>query len=331
MITPEIVLKVRKHIPVIILLGVISSAIAYFIFSEKFVDFRSETSFYVNENIVLNMSLGHMETQEIAIMSTIAANKVMLLIGSDELKDSIIKDFDLYKHYGIDANGQFGHEMALLQLTDRMRLIRDPKDLGVLRLSVTDKDRFVAAGIANKVVMRINAMNQQILTSDLRKKADQFESVLPEVKDKALTSRADFIRFIDSTKPLTHQQVDENVGLQDKYRMVANDLVGKMNKNSSQYEEMFDQYHNIMGRIKTVGDDQWQGITVVKKAMPDIKSWRQTVLQYSVAAGFAVAFIYLVLLLYVYQNEEHARMLWHALLGRKVPQKPVAPQTPTEA
>jgi hypothetical protein len=171
----------------------------------------------------------------------------------------------------------------------------------------------VAAGIANKMVERVNLMNKEILARDLHKRATKYEELLPTLKDKATDSRKQFEGFVDSVTPKMSRDESE---LPMKYRVVASDLVGKMDKNSNKYDEMLQQYYDIMGTVKTVGNDEWQCVTIVKKAMPDIKSWNATVLQYSLGASLIALLTYISILVYFYQNEDQMNMLRLALKGK---------------
>ncbi len=264
------------------------------------------------------MAMGQTETKELNILSTIATNKVILLIGSDELRDSLVKDFDLYHHYGINPEEQFSHEIVLSRLADHIHLIRDAKDVGVLCLSVVDGDRFLAAKIANRVVDRINEMNQQILMKDLKQKADQYEKILPKVKEIADSSRQNFLTFVGSEQPMAMNGGDGST--RDKVRLIGNDLEGKMNRSTWQYEDVAGQYYSLISKIKTVGDDRWQGITVIQKALPDINSNGPRLITYAVFAGLGAMLFYVFIALSYYQNEGQSKQIIMALRGKKVPE-----------
>ena len=313
MMTADIILKVRKLIPLLLLATVLTYGLTYYLLLKNFVIFASETSFYINENVVLNMGMGHVDPQELNILSTIATNKVLLLIGSDELRDSIVKDFDLYKHYHIQTEDQFAHEQVLSRLNKKIIIRREPSSVGLVHLTVEDPDRFIAAGIANKIVERVNLMNKEILKNDLKKKASHYESILPELEDKATVSRKQFVTFLDSIAPTLSKDNTEF----PRYRLLASDLVGKMDKNSVKYEQMLDEYYNIMGSVKTVGNDEWQCITVVKKALPDIKTWSKTLIPYSLAISGLALLLYISAITYFIQNEDHMQLLILAIRGKQ--------------
>ena len=235
-------------------------------------------------------------------------------MGSDELRDSIIKDFDLYKHYGINQNDPFAHEKVLLALNSQISIRRELTSSSLLHLSVEDDDRFVAAGIANRMVERVNLMNKEILAKDLQKRVTKYESLLPSLKDKATDSRNQFVGFVDSITPSLSKDKED---LPIRYRMIASDLVGKMDKNTNKYDDMLAQYYDLMGTAKTIGNDEWQCVTIIKKAMPDIKSWNNTVMQYSVGLSFIALLTYISGLVFLYQNEDKMHLLHLAIKGKQ--------------
>jgi hypothetical protein len=159
-------------------------------------------------------------------------------------------------------------------------------------------------------------MNKQILRKDLEKRLSQYESSLSSLENKATCSRNQFLSFVDSVSP-EKKSTDVIDAMPLRYRMIASNLVGKMDKSSDKYEEMLDQYHVLMSSVKTVSNDEWQCITLVKKAMPDITLWRETVLWYSLGVSVLTILFLLSILIYLYQNEEQMNLLLLALKGNR--------------
>ena len=159
-------------------------------------------------------------------------------------------------------------------------------------------------------------MDKQILQSDLNQRARQYESLLPSLKDKLSDSRQSFISFVDSNAEIYKQSRDSKTTLPPKYGMIASDLVNKIEKTNTRYDEVQEQYYGIISKIKTIGNDQWQCITVVQKALPETSFYNTIILIYAVGGGILGLSLSLSVFVYVLQNQDQVELVKLAIKGK---------------
>ena len=67
-----------------------------------------------------------------------------------EIVDSVIKIFDLMKHYGIDPNYKYAKTALMGEYHDRVSISKTPYD--AVKIKVLDKDPQMACNIANEII-----------------------------------------------------------------------------------------------------------------------------------------------------------------------------------
>ncbi|MFN8310572.1 MAG: hypothetical protein U0T73_11460 [Chitinophagales bacterium] len=313
-----VVLSIRKWIvPMLIALAVVFTATYLVCISPCFNIYTSSTSFYINDAVLADLSIAKGTEKEMNVMSTIATNRALLILNSDELRDSIIRDFDLLHHYKIDDRDEFRYEKLYQTFSDRIRIRRDPVTANLVTLEVKDQDRFVAAKIANMMVARVNDMNNRILEEDVNQRVRRYEGVLHSLQNKSNGQRLDLKTFMDTIHPRFDAESGDLL-LSWEQQLSASSLVGKLDRTSGKYDDVLEDYYNVIATLKAQGEQGWRSITVVKKATPDIASGTNSALitafQFS---GFAL--ILLCMLLFYYLQHPDIFRLFRIMVSGKKP------------
>ena len=316
MTTAEIILKIRKKIPLILLVSIVAGVVSYFAILHFFVSYKSQTSFYINEGVMLDMNKGSIDPQGMTVLTAMAGNRVLLLLCSDELRDSVIKQYKLYEHYGVRPGDEFAHERVLLALNRSISIRRDVTQPNLINMDVEDGDRFMAANIANGMVERVNQINREILKKDLKRRIAKYENVLSSLKEKETGSRRELLSFIDSLNPnLSRLTGEKETPSETRYKAMS--MFGKVDANSAKYQSLLEEYYNISSSIGATGNDEWQTITINKKALPDIGSGQYKAFIQSFSFAFLVFSLLLGTLIYIYQNEDSMKELINSFSGKK--------------
>ena len=298
----ETILRIRSKLLLVIFASLLIGIGAYYAYSKFFFKYKSETSFYINESVLIDMNKASMDPQDVTMYTTMEGNRVMLLLCSDELRDSIIKDFGLYEHYGLRVGEQFAHESLLLCLNRAISIKRDVSHTGLINVMVEDKDKFLAAKMANRIVERVNMLNKEIIRRDIRKKIGRYENVLASLKAQETGSRRELLTFIDSLHPMLNKITGEmETPAESKFR--AMNIIGRIGENSTKYESILEEYYNMNSNFNAMGTNEWQTITINKKAYPDTDSNILKPLLQAFTASFFTFFLLISALVFFYQNE----------------------------
>ncbi len=105
-------------------------------------------------------------------------DRILTLAESRAVTDHLIQTFSLYDHYGIDPN----REKAPLRISKRInKLYKVQKTrLGNVSLSVEDKDPQIAAAMVNEAHRFINALNQELIRTNMNQMLIAFEANLSD-------------------------------------------------------------------------------------------------------------------------------------------------------
>ncbi|MDO7848075.1 hypothetical protein Q5H92_17045 [Hymenobacter sp. M29] len=94
---------------------------------------------------------------------------------SQPVAELLIKKFGLYKHYEAGAPGDdVADNYVLKEFTDNLSIVHNERD--AIELTFMDKDKNLAAQIANTLVQVIDSVNQQLTLENRQKVRDLYRS-----------------------------------------------------------------------------------------------------------------------------------------------------------
>ena len=123
-------------------------------------------------------------------------DRITTIGNSAELKDALIKEFDLYEHYGIDPNSSTARFSAHDKLLELYSIQKTKHD--ALTIVVEDEDPIYAANIANGAREHIDKINQNLITSRAEKTLASFE--------KKIAERESLVKHLQDTLTLLKKQ-----------------------------------------------------------------------------------------------------------------------------
>ena len=131
----KVIFKWKWHIVAVTIVAAVSGAI----FSgPKFI-----TPKYKSEAIVYPNGLSEFSDETYT-------EQMLQIMESQEIIDSVVKIFDLMKHYEIDPNYKYAKTALMGEYHDRISISKTPYD--AVRIKVLDKDPQMACDIANEIV-----------------------------------------------------------------------------------------------------------------------------------------------------------------------------------
>jgi lipopolysaccharide export LptBFGC system permease protein LptF len=297
--TNSILVPVRKKIYLPPLFAAFTAAVCFGVFSWMQPEYKSTTSFYINQASVVDLLDPNIDPTARTVLINMAVDRVFLLANSDELRDSIVKEFDLYHHYGIDPKQSLAHETVALLLNNKIILNKDKNVIAQLNLSVVDKDRFIAAAIANRITDRINRINRDLILKDVQKKLTSYESTLSKLKIKETEQRTELLDFIAKARPSVNTLDEDNQERLDA-RLRSDYMFNKVDEYSSKYKEIMERYYNVQ---TSIASEDIKTITVVKRALPDVQSNYDRSLYYTGLVFIISLIAYFLILVFYYENQ----------------------------
>ena len=184
----------------------------------------------------------------------------------DTIYLAIAKEFNLVAHYKHDSTGDDALYKTMRGLQKNTKI--DRTGYGELKIRVWDRDRNIAAALANSFLQRLNHMHQQLRTENNR-------LVLAQLKEE-------FTRM---------QQPDSAILLSDTTRdefLPNAQLPGRRAAQLAQYASLIEQYE--VGLKLTP-----KALLVVEPARPAIKADKPNLLQ-TVVLAFVAALLFSFLL-----------------------------------
>jgi capsule polysaccharide export protein KpsE/RkpR len=123
-------------------------------------------------------------------------DRIMTIATSSELADFLIRTFNLYEHYDIDTTKAKSPYYVRLQF-DKLYDVKKTK-FDAIQLSVEDKDKQIAASMANAARVYIDEIAQRLIKNSQMELLKTYEANISE-KEQQLRELNDTLRTIRST------------------------------------------------------------------------------------------------------------------------------------
>ena len=157
------VVKWRKPLLISILVAALASCIfsgSYFIkpkFKSTVIFFPTATNSISRAILDENVS----DKQDLlAFGEEEQAEQMLQILNSDEIRNTIIKNYDLMNHYGIDPSSEYPLTQLINEFEDNINF-RQTEYLSI-RIDVMDTDPKIAASIANEIASLVDSMKTKI-------------------------------------------------------------------------------------------------------------------------------------------------------------------------
>lgn len=130
--------------------------------------FRSEVVLYPTTNVVESQSLLATQRRATALFGDeTATEKVLQILRSDEIKNYLIKKYNLIEHYGIGENTKYKY--TLLGIKMNKYIVSRKTQYNSVEISVLDPDAGIASTIANDIAQQVDTVFNKIVKEAGRK------------------------------------------------------------------------------------------------------------------------------------------------------------------
>lgn len=188
------------------------------------------------------------------------AEQLIQILQSSNIRDKIVAEFDLQKHYEIAEDDANKHYKLVKEYNQNILFVRTR--YGSIQIDVLDRDPVLAADIANKIVDLIDTVKNEMVAARTmpafeinRRKRDQMEADRKAILDQLdtlaakgvlpLDSRAGlFQAYVDAKSPEQRAEIKEKIDINNKYgalfdglEYIRNEKIVKLEDFSVSYEQ----------------------------------------------------------------------------------------------
>lgn len=186
----RILMKWRKPIGLLTLAAALLSVIISFLLPEQF---QSKGIFIPNNPYMMDAgSLFRSEASADPVYLFGGKNDIdrFLTLGeSRALYSDIIKKFDLYRHYKIDTTDVLKDYYVSESLRSHFTMTKT--SAGMIEIDVIDKDKHLAANMANEIMYRLDSLNKKVV---MEKKYD-----VAKIYEVRLKERYDYMKQMNDS------------------------------------------------------------------------------------------------------------------------------------
>lgn len=230
--------KNRKMIGIVTIVGAIVSLVVSLLMTPIF-----RSTAIVFPTATSTVSFSELSTAKAGAMDfgeEEQAEQLVQILQSSKIRDMIVEEYDLYKHYEIDDSDKNRRFKLMEQYNSNFNFVRTR--YGSIQIDVLDEDPELAAKMANKVVDLIDTVKNEMLqqrtseafkVSQRKRKMLQFEldsisakiDSLASVGVMSIDSRAGLYQaFVDATNSSEKVEIKEKLMINEKYGSVYDQL-----------------------------------------------------------------------------------------------------------
>ena len=174
----EVLIYLKHKKKTILIGGLIAASIYLMVFAFYPKKYEANT-------IIYSASKNKAETVQLSDVNSLQnLNESYTIINwvySTQLVNHLITKFDLYKHYAIDASISDSYSRCFNQITQSINVYLTP--YGAVRINTKDKDRLVAADIANEILVQIDKLNKEKIIENRKFAIREYEFLLKEFSE----------------------------------------------------------------------------------------------------------------------------------------------------
>lgn len=205
-------------------------------------------------------------------------DRLAAIARSDELLLFIADSFQLKQHYKIKVEGERGRYLTDKELKENITIHKN--EFGHIKINVLDKDRFLAAKIANAIVYKVN---ETAIASINEMKT----GILKKLKDDYLVQK-DSLRSVDAA-------IKANAG--DSYLVarktaILEELVEK--------DKLIQQFNTSINDVNA--------LFIIEKAIPHFKKDKPLIMS-SVISAAIISFVFSILLIFLLELKARRKSL----------------------
>ncbi|MEM6273039.1 MAG: hypothetical protein AAF998_26735 [Bacteroidota bacterium] len=179
------------------------------------------------------------QVEEFAYGYEIHSERLMQLLSSDAILDSVNARYDLVSHYGIDRDNQIWYDQFLRQARERIQFHKT--QYTSIAVSVMDEEPELASSIANDISHIVNNVNAQIVKSNAREILQAVEGEYKARQQRVVSINDSIFRVQEGAVGSARQQLQRQIAEQ-KVRL--REIQAELNRIQTEYK-MYDYAHQI--------------------------------------------------------------------------------------
>lgn len=148
--------------------------------------------------------------------------QMLQILQARDIRDSIIKEFDLYKHYEINPEGKKHYSYMVLEYSEKVTIGKTPFE--AVSIDVLDKDPFIACDMVNAIIDYYNLKVRRLHNEKFNEVVIMYKKTMDDKKS-----------YIDSLEVII-QKMNSEYGLIDyasQSREVARGFLGTVDGSNS--------------------------------------------------------------------------------------------------
>lgn len=214
--------------------------------------YKATTTFYPSslDLIMPDKIFGNSQNQMEFYGSGADLDRLLTICSSNELKDKLVNEFDLYQHYNIDSTKNLAKFKIRKKLNKLLYVTKTKYD--AIELSIEDQDKHLAAQMTNKARDIVNESSHHLIVNRLEEMARLYQTSVNE-KMAFVNKMSDSLSILRKKFPIYNiESQSETLG----------NLITELNSNligeQARYESLKksnarkDTLGNILARISSM-------------------------------------------------------------------------------
>ncbi|MES2627548.1 MAG: Wzz/FepE/Etk N-terminal domain-containing protein [Bacteroidota bacterium] len=235
----ELTRIIQKRLKFILAIAVIAGVLAIVFSGETFIKPR-----YKSSAIAYASNIGEYSDES-------TTEQLQQLFESSDVRDSIIKKFNLFKHYEIDEKGAGAHFMANGEYNSRVQIKKTKYE--AVEITVEDESPKMAFDMTNELMRQVNLKARNLQRSKSQEVVDMSTRQLAEQKLRldSLDRRLNVLRKENGLLEYEMQTQEASKGM---YRLAAGGKSGSKDYNDA--KRTLDNLIENGGEFKTLYEQQ---------------------------------------------------------------------------
>lgn len=150
-----------KHIAIATTIGAVASVVISLTMKDRY---KSVVIFYPTTTNSISKALldvtGNSRQDFLEFGEEAEAEQALQILQSDEIREWVIAQYNLYEHYKINPEGKFAKTKMMKKYNKNVNFRRT--EFNSVEISVLDEDPNIAAGMANDIAARLDSVKNRI-------------------------------------------------------------------------------------------------------------------------------------------------------------------------
>jgi len=263
--THDIILSVKKRKWVLIAVCLVWFAGCFYVLNKMVIKYTASASFIVNESQLIEAINGDMKTAAPMVQSE-GFKRMNQLIYSHELVDHLIGRFDLYIHYHVNKDKKFYYERTFKHVLDCIQIKKTPFDL--ISVTYNDRDRFLAADMANDIVSQLDILNKKLIISTLEKRLNLAQAIVKDLSKQNIVETTNIDSLI-SKMNRTISRMDKSTLENTQAFAIQRAFMEQAGALRMSTQDLLKARKLYEWTLQSLDKDNMPTLTVIQKALPD--------------------------------------------------------------